>query len=240
MAGLLPVLLCGVLHVTIPASSASSAPVVAQEADLLEMGHRAFQRAAKKFLLPTLELGALYVPSVVWATSFSVFNATVRPDLPLQQYQDRFWAFNHWNEPTFERWTEHITSPPVFPDKDGPAVNYLIHPWVGASVHMLYRNHGASFWEAFVLTVIWAVLWEYVAEAGYERPSLNDVMANAGGALMGEAGYRAKVLLLRHMAPGFPRDALVTLLDPFGALEDIVLDAAEHHASVGPLVRYLR
>lgn len=206
----------------------------------LETLQQGFKRTSRRFLLPSLEIAAANAPSVVLSVTFASFNLFVRPDLPLQEAQDNFWRFNNWNEPTYGNWVRNLTTAPVFPDRDELFVNYFIHPWVGATIHLLYRNHGASFVESLILTFLWAAIWEFISEGAYERPSLNDIMANTAGALAGEAQFRAKEVLLRQMRPGPLRTVLLSVIDPFGMAETVVLDVAEQHLGLGPVVTYLR
>jgi hypothetical protein len=207
---------------------------------VFERAHRGFKRTTQTFLLPTLEVGACYVPSMALTLVFATFNATVGGDRPLQSAQDAFWKFNNWNEPTYEIWGRNLVTPPVWPDRDELFVNYFIHPWVGATVHMLYRNHGASFWQALGLTFLWALAWEFIAEGAYERPSMNDIVANMAGALAGEAQFRAKVLVQQQVKDILLRTFLLGVIDPFGSLETVVLDVAQNQLRMGGLVQYLR
>jgi hypothetical protein len=207
---------------------------------VLETLQRGVKNTSRRFLLPTLEIGICYTPSLALSFAASTFNVAVDGELPLQSAQDAFWKFNNWNEPTYANWGRNLVSPPVWPDRDALFVNYFIHPWVGATVHLLYRNHGASFWESFFLTFLWAVVWEFVAEGAYERPSLNDIVANVSGALMGEAQHRAKLLVRARVHDERLKLVLLSVIDPFGMLETVVLDFAEHQLNLGPLVQYAR
>ena len=91
-----------------------------------------------------------------------------------------------------------------------------------------------------MIVLVWAILWEYLAESSSERPSLNDVMANTAGAVLGEGLFRAKTLLKQQMPPGVSRTVLLALIDPFGTMETAVLDVAERRLGASTLVNYLR
>ncbi len=202
--------------------------------------HRAFKNTTRRLLLPTLEVGLCNVPSIVFGLTFSLFDQRIPKDFPLRRAKDAAFDILAWHVPSFQQWQTNILALPVFPDRDSHVFNFIIHPWVGLTVHMLYRNHGATWWQAALAVILWAVFWEYVAEASYERPALNDILANTGGALLGEGMWRAKELIRNQMAPGIPRTLLLALLDPFGTLETVVLDVAEYKLGMRPVVGYLR
>jgi len=241
MINLVPLMLATALHSTgaapVPTGHAWMQPRRVFLQDLPELA----RKTSRQWLVPTAVIGVAHVPSLVWALTFSVLEATGTINrLPFATQRRQFWEFNNWKEPTFSNWARHLTSPPKWPDGDEFLVNYIIHPWVGMQIQMTYRNHGASVWQAIAMVVVWAFFWEFVAESGFEHPSGNDLLANFAGGLAGEAAFRAKMLLRTQMHPGIARNVLVTLLDPFGALELALLDAAEDHAGAGPVVRWLR
>lgn len=244
---MLAVLMAGALHVALPpplpdpphgvpapASTWSEDPPSSRFSRLL-------RNSSRRFLLPTLEVGVCNLPYLFVSLGFATFDATVgKRHTPLNEARDAILEFNNWHEPSFRNWALNMTSLPVFPDRDAMGYNYLMHPWLGATIHMLYRNHGVSWWQSIAIVVMWAILWEYLVEAAAERPALNDVLANTGGAMLGEALFRTKMLIKAQMAPGIPRSVLMAIIDPFGTLEDIVLDVAADHLHLGPVVNYLR
>lgn len=207
----------------------------------LETGLELARYTSRRFLIPTMMVGLAETPSLAWAVSFATLDATGLVDkMPFAAERQAFWDFNNWVQPSFARWYTHLTEPPKWPDGDELFVNYVVHPWVGYQIHLLYRNHGASMVESILWVVFWAFFWEFIAEAGFEHPSGNDLVANFAGGLMGEAAWRAKQLIMDQMRPGFPRNALLAIIDPVGTLEMLLFDVAESHAGMGPVVRWLR
>jgi hypothetical protein len=78
-------------------------------------------------------------------------------------------------------------------DTDRDFVNFVLHPLSGSETHMIARNRGWNFTEAFLFDAAASFSWEYVFENVYERPSLTDLMVTAPvGALLGELRYQLK------------------------------------------------
>ena len=105
-----------------------------------------------------------------------------------------------------KEWLKGWTHRPAPHDVDNGFVNYVLHPFAGSETHMIARNHGWSFGEAFLFDVFGSVAWEYVFENVYEPPSRIDLMVTAPvGALLGELRWALKEA---GVLPG--------LMDPFG------------------------
>lgn len=113
-----------------------------------------------------------------------------------------------WDEGvSLRRWVQGWTHRPVAHDVDNDFVNYVLHPLAGSETHMIARNHGWRFGEAFFFDAFASFTWEYVFENVFEPPSKTDLMVTApAGALFGELRYQLK-------EAGF----LPWLLDPLGA-----------------------
>ena len=102
------------------------------------------------------------------------------------------------------------TTGPVW-DHDKAVTNYLYHPYAGSFYYNLVRSKGASVISSFGYTFIGSTLFEYVTEAMFEHPSIQDLfMTPVGGSVFGEAVYR---LTIRMSAHGFtPFEKIVTIL----------------------------
>lgn len=99
-------------------------------------------------------------------------------------------SFSGWSQEdkdnySFAKWKENVSNP-VW-DEDEWYVNYILHPYWGATFYIRGRERGLkrmqSFWYAFLLST----LYEYGAEALFEPVSYQDLIVTpVAGALLGE------------------------------------------------------
>jgi hypothetical protein len=99
-------------------------------------------------------------------------------------------SFSGWSQEdkdnySFSRWKENVSNP-VW-DEDEWYVNYILHPYWGATFYIRGRERGLnrmqSFWYAFLLSTI----YEFGAEALFEPVSYQDLIVTpVAGALLGE------------------------------------------------------
>ena len=99
-----------------------------------------------------------------------------------------------WNEGvSLKKWLQGWTHQPSAEDSDKVFVNFVLHPLSGSDTHLLARNRGWTFTEAFLFDAASSISWEYVFENVYERPSRTDLLVTAPlGALLGELRYQMK------------------------------------------------
>ncbi len=77
---------------------------------------------------------------------------------------------------------------------------------------------------SFIYAAAAAFTWEYLVEAWYKRPSAIDLFwTPAGGALLGELRYQLYLLAKHRIAARVPRVLMMSLLDPLGELERLIL-----------------
>ena len=83
--------------------------------------------------------------------------------------------------------TEHWKNGPVR-DKDGPFVNFVLHPISGSIYYQAARISGYSKMQSFGYSVLMSTFfWEYGVESLFETPSWNDLWATPViGAIIGE------------------------------------------------------
>lgn len=112
-----------------------------------------------------------------------------------------------WNDGvSFRKWVQGWTRVPTAHDSDHGFLNFVFHPLSGSETHLLGRERGWSFTEAFLFDAWASFSWEFVFENVYERPSRIDLMTTAPiGALVGELRYQMK-----------SAGVLPWLLDPVG------------------------
>ena len=95
------------------------------------------------------------------------------------------WSQEDKENYSFSKWKENVSNP-VW-DDDEWWVNYILHPYWGATYYIRARERGLkqshSFWYAALLST----LYEFGAEAMFEPVSIQDlVVTPVAGALLGE------------------------------------------------------
>lgn len=114
---------------------------------------------------------------------------------------------------------EAFHKPPVI-DGDKWYINYLGHPYQGAYYYNAYRSQGAKFWQAGLFSIGHSLMWEYLVESGFERPSVQDMIVTPiAGSLLGELFHFATVRMSRN---GFKwyEAAFVSIFNPMYAINN--------------------
>jgi len=82
-------------------------------------------------------------------------------------------------------------------DNDPFITNYLHHPYAGSFYYNLVRNRGVSVLGSFEYAIIGSTIFEFITEAMFERPSIQDLISTPViGSLLGEAIHQ----LTMHMS----------------------------------------
>ena len=114
-------------------------------------------------------------------------------------------------------------------DEDDFYINYLLHPYWGATYYIRGRERGLGRWQSLGYSALLSTLYEYGAEALFERPSYQDlVVTPLLGSLLGEfvfAPLRARIRSKPSPLDGSEKAALV-LTDPLGAANDLPIDCS--------------
>lgn len=114
---------------------------------------------------------------------------------------------------------EAFQKPPVI-DGDKWYINYLGHPYQGAYYYNAYRSQGAKWWQAGLFSIGHSLMWEYLVESGFERPSMQDMIVTPiAGSLLGELFHFAAVRMSRN---GFKwyEAAFVSIFNPMYAINN--------------------
>lgn len=105
------------------------------------------------------------------------------------------------------------TNPPVW-DHDLFITNYIGHPYGGSFYYNSMRTKGGTAAASFRFAVFASTLWEYVPEAFFEQPSIQDLIVTPIlGSLAGEAVHRL-TLQLSKGGFRFLEKVAVLLLNP--------------------------
>ncbi|MCK4821633.1 DUF3943 domain-containing protein, partial [bacterium] len=85
------------------------------------------------------------------------------------------------------KWSNNVKDGPVW-DKDDRWLNWIAHPYWGATYYIHARHYAYSKWESFWYSAfISTCLYEYGIEAFAEKPSIQDLFSTPiGGWLVGE------------------------------------------------------
>ena len=111
------------------------------------------------------------------------------------------------------------TKPPVI-DKDPAIVNYLGHPYIGASFYLTQRNYGESPLYSFLFSTLSSTCFEYLVESWSERPSIQDLIVTPiVGSLMGELLFLATQEMRKDGFTTFEK-ILVTIVNPLYVMQN--------------------
>ena len=94
------------------------------------------------------------------------------------------WTKEQKEEYNIERWWKNVKHPAE--DDDKWYVNYLLHPYWGATYYIRARERGFDKLESFVYSAFLSTMYEFGAEALFEQPSYQDlIITPAVGTLLG-------------------------------------------------------
>jgi hypothetical protein len=133
------------------------------------------------------------------------------------------WSQDDKDNYSFEKWTENVTHP-VW-DEDKWWVNYILHPYWGATYYIRARERGfgrtQSFWYSFILST----LYEYGAEALFEPVSYQDLIVTpVAGSLLGIFVFAPIREKIRSKKGNFDWSdkAVLFITDPLGVVNEEV------------------
>ena len=116
--------------------------------------------------------------------------------------------FSSWDSETkssirLEKFKFNITNPVI--DQDKLEINYIMHPYWGATYYTRARERGLSRTDSFLISALWSTLFEYGGEAFFEPVSVQDMFVTPiAGALIGEywfAPLREQMIKVDHLPP---------------------------------------
>ena len=120
------------------------------------------------------------------------------------------------------KWWDNVTHPTM--DEDDAYINLLLHPYWGATYYIRGRERGLSRWQSVGYSALLSTLYEFGAEALFERPSYQDlVITPLVGSMLGEFVFtpiRASIKAKAGPLDNWDKLALV-LTDPLGAANDL-------------------
>jgi len=122
---------------------------------------------------------------------------------------------------TLAKWKVNVQNP-VW-DKDKFWINYIAHPYFGATYYTRARERGFGEFGSFSYSFLLSACYEFGIEAFFEPPSKNDLIATpVGGYILGKYVFEP----IRDMIKAKPElkwydHAGLILTDPLGALNSV-------------------
>jgi len=97
-------------------------------------------------------------------------------------------SISNWNghnkDISFEKWWDNVQHPHW--DHDSWTINYIGHPYFGATYYIRARERGMDRIDSFLYAAFASALYEFGVEAFFEKPSYQDLIVTPiGGALLG-------------------------------------------------------
>jgi len=128
------------------------------------------------------------------------------------------WSDSAKDNLSFERWWDNVNHP-VW-DHDSWAINYVGHPYFGATYYIRARERGFDRIDSFVYSAFASALYEFGVEAIFERPSYQDLIVTpVGGSLVGGLLFEPIRNWVHHKPEIAWYDHLILIAtDPIGAL----------------------
>jgi hypothetical protein len=123
------------------------------------------------------------------------------------------------NGELLDQWWDHVTHPHW--DGDSPALNYLAHPYWGATYYVRGRERGLCRDQAFLYSAFLSALYEYTLEAFAEPVSIQDLLVTPViGSIVGELWFepiRERIRAKPGALSGLDKSVLF-LTDPLGVV----------------------
>jgi hypothetical protein len=122
---------------------------------------------------------------------------------------------------TVNKWWENVRNP-VW-DKDKFWINYIAHPYWGATYYIRARERGFGEFGSFWYSALLSALYEFGIEAFFEPPSKTDLIVTpVGGYVVGKFIFepiRDNIKVKTQLA--WYDHAVLILTDPLGALNSV-------------------
>lgn len=117
------------------------------------------------------------------------------------------------------KWGENVSDP--HRDEDDKYVNYLLHPYWGASYYIRGRERGLDRTQSFLFSTALSTLFEFGIEAYFEQPSYQDLWTSPVlGSLLGEFVFTPirERIRAKPGALDWKDKTLLFLTDPLGVV----------------------
>ena len=119
---------------------------------------------------------------------------------------------------SFDKYVENVGDP-VF-DKDKFYINYILHPYWGATYYIRARERGLGKGPSFVYSALISAMYEFGIECFFEKPSIQDLISTPiGGSLLGAYIFEPlRESIKRKKELRWYDEAILIATDPIGVL----------------------
>lgn len=145
------------------------------------------------------------------------------------------WTDEQKNNYSPSDWWDNVSNPSC--DSDDFYINYIIHPYWGATYYVRASERGYDWQGAFWYSVLLSTLFEFGVEALFEEPSIQDLIITPTlGSLVGHyfmgvrSSVRTKSASRGHLTSG--EKWVMVLTDPLGSLNRQVDKLFGHETSL--------
>lgn len=134
------------------------------------------------------------------------------------------WSDEQKDSFRFSKYRDNISE--VVWDSDKWYINYLLHPYWGGAYYVRARERGYDDDQAFWYSFLLSTMFEFGAEAMFERPSIQDLILTPGfGYFFGHYFMRlredVRVRLRAGHEPGIRDRTVLVITDPLGAVNRV-------------------
>lgn len=119
---------------------------------------------------------------------------------------------------TFHDYSKNVGHPEW--DSDDFYINYILHPYWGATYYIRGRERGLDQTPAFIYSALISAMYEFGVESFFENPSIQDLIVTPiAGSLLGAYIFEPlRESIKRKQELRWYDDALLILTDPVGVL----------------------
>ena len=119
---------------------------------------------------------------------------------------------------TFKKYSQNVFDP-VF-DKDQFYINYVLHPYWGATYYIRGRERGLDRFSAFAYSALISAMYEFGVECFFEKPSIQDLIVTpVAGSLLGAFVFEPwRESIRRKQDLRWYDHAVLVVTDPLGVL----------------------
>jgi hypothetical protein len=128
------------------------------------------------------------------------------------------WTSEQKSSFTFNKWAEKVKETGF--DEDDWYLNYLVHPYWGATYYVRARERGLNKFHSFLYSAFLSTLYEFGAEAFFEPPSIQDLIVTpCAGSILGMyfENIRGTIKAKGNQQSWYDKMVLV-LTDPLGTV----------------------
>ncbi len=112
-----------------------------------------------------------------------------------------------------------FTQPPVI-DDDAWYMNFVAHPFQGSYYYNSFRSQGGQVWQSALASVAYSTAWEYLIEANFERPSIQDLIVTPIlGSALGELTHYATIKMSKNGFTWYEK-TLICIINPMFAINN--------------------